>query len=738
MNKRSTAYAAAVIFLLLPAALNACAVDTHVWEQSDQSDFVRGTPKHISIRSDGRLTLAPQFTELDSTSVPYLWAVAQDSKGDLYYAGGAPTGTTTKIFVLPRHAKSKVFAELPGLEIHSIAVDSEDRVYAAVLPDAKIYRIDRYGKSQVFFDPKCKYVWSMVFDRAGNLFVATGDSGIVYRVTPAGKGTEFARTGETHARSMIIDPAGNLIVGSDPGGLVIRISPNGESFILYQADKREITSLAERDGVVYASAVGGKPVSVSGPPPVLPSNAPAVAPTGAPRAGVAPPMLPPAVGSLSAAVAGGSDVYSIQKDGFAEKVWSNSSDIVYSIAFDARGRPLLASGNAGLIYRIDSDQVSTVLLNAAPTQVTALLDGENGVVYATTGNVGNVYAIGPALEGTGTLESDVLDVNDFARWGKVHITNSLNGGSVGVETRSGNVNRPQSNWSPWASVPVSELGGQIPSPPARFLQYRLTLRASPSHESPEVSLIDVAYLPRNAAPKIQQIEIAPVNYNESPTSSALERNVMPSGAPNTLSVPAVGQKRTVSPPGPVENAAPAATLQYRKGYVTVRWSASDPNGDSLSFLVEIKGKNDSVWRVLKRNLEDRFYSFDSATLPDGQYMVRVTASDAPSNTPETALSASLISDSFTVDNTPPEIANPKVDCTGGKCHIQFTARDALSWIDKAEYSVDAGEWMALNPVNKVSDSQSLDYVLEVAGRHMVAIRVFDDDDNVVVKQFPLE
>ena len=78
----------------------------------------------------------------------------QDSKGTLYYAGGAPTGATTKIYTLSKNAKPKVFAELTGLEVHALAIDSQDRLYAAVLPDAKIYRIDASGKPQLFFDAK--------------------------------------------------------------------------------------------------------------------------------------------------------------------------------------------------------------------------------------------------------------------------------------------------------------------------------------------------------------------------------------------------------------------------------------------------------------------------------------------------------------------------------------------------------------------------------------------------------
>src|SRR5581483_10704493 len=183
MFKPSAIYGAVTLVLLVAAPYICMATDTRVWDQSDQADFTKGTPKNLSIRSDGHITLAPTFKELDSTNVPYLWADVQDSQGTLYYAGGAPTGATTKVYALPANGKPKTLAELTGLEIHALAVDKQDRVYAAVLPDAKIYRIDSTGKSQLFFDPKCKYIWSMAFDKAGDLFVATGDAGLIYKVS---------------------------------------------------------------------------------------------------------------------------------------------------------------------------------------------------------------------------------------------------------------------------------------------------------------------------------------------------------------------------------------------------------------------------------------------------------------------------------------------------------------------------------------------------------------------------
>jgi sugar lactone lactonase YvrE len=733
MNHKSVLCGAALLVLAaLPSRLSA--VDTHIWEHSDESDFSRGTIKKLSIRSDGHLMVAPQLTELDSTTVPYLWALAQDGKGTLYYAGGGPTGNTTKVYALTTGGKPKEFASLTGLEVHALAVDSQNRVYAAVLPDAKIYRIDSQGKPELFFDAKCKYIWSMAFDKSGNLFVATGDEGVIYKVTPDGKGSKFFSTGETHARSMTFDDAGNIIAGTEPSGLIIRITPAGEGFVLYQANKREVTAVAVNKGIIYATAVGNKTggLTVTGPAPVLPAAPPAVSGTGAVRTATPPPTLPPAIGSLSASISGGTELYRIEASGQAERIWTSATDIAYTIAFDAEGKPLIGTGNRGIIIRVDSDQFSTEILNTPPTQVTAFLKGANGTIYAATGNVGNVYAIGPGTESSGTLESEVLDATEFAQWGKVHINSSLNGGSTTFETRSGNLNHPENHWSPWTKVDVTELGGAIHSPAARFLQYRLTLSKSSSGASPDVSLIDIAYLPKNVAPHVTQIEMAPANYKQAPSASTLERTVLPSGSPASLTLPALGQKRSGSSLASTDANA-SATLQYSKGFITARWSASDANSDPLQFKIEIKGKNETAWRLLKDKIQDRYYAFDSAAFPDGTYQVRVTASDAPGNTPADALTSSLVGETFLIDNTPPEITVGK----SSKQTIRFTARDALSWLDKAEYSINGADWILLEPVNKVTDSQSLDYEVNGEPGQLIAVRIYDEYDNVVVKQFQL-
>ncbi|HEX3876970.1 MAG TPA: hypothetical protein VHW24_08290, partial [Bryobacteraceae bacterium] len=185
----------AAIVLTTAAALSAS--QTHTWSQGDYADFEKGVIKNLSVRSDGLLTLAPHSRELVDTSAPYLWALAQDSKGNLYTAGAgakifrvSPDGKTAE--------KPKPIADLDALGIQALAVDSRDRLYAATAPDGRIYRITGNAKPEVFYEPKAKYIWSMVFDGQGNLFVATGDPGAIDRVTPDGKGKVFFQTAETH------------------------------------------------------------------------------------------------------------------------------------------------------------------------------------------------------------------------------------------------------------------------------------------------------------------------------------------------------------------------------------------------------------------------------------------------------------------------------------------------------------------------------------------------------------
>ena len=151
------------VFLFFVCAA-AFAVETQTWEQSGTSDFEKGTLTRLSLSSDGKLTLAPVVKEVVDGSVAFLWAVARDYKGNLYLGGGGLGASKAKLLVVDPQGKSKTVAELDGVAIQAIAIDSRDRVYAATSPDGKVYRVDGTAKPETFYDPKAKYIWALAFE----------------------------------------------------------------------------------------------------------------------------------------------------------------------------------------------------------------------------------------------------------------------------------------------------------------------------------------------------------------------------------------------------------------------------------------------------------------------------------------------------------------------------------------------------------------------------------------------
>jgi hypothetical protein len=677
------------------------------------ADFDKGSLNGLSLSSEGKFTLAPAVKEVFDASAAFLWAVARDSKGNLYAGSGGLGGSKAKLFAVDASGKVKTLAELDGIGIQALAVDGNDQVYAATSPDGKVYRVDASGKADVYYDPKTKYIWALAFDRAGNLYVATGDEGEIHRVTPAGAGSVLFRTEETHARSLAVDANGNLIVGTEPGGLILRVTPAGQGFVLYQAPKREITTVAVApDGTVYAAGVGNKTAA-----PAQAAPAPAVPPAGAPPAPGRAAALPPGANPTVPAVAGGSEIYRIQTDGYPRKVWSDAQDLVYALAFDARGRLIAGTGNRGYLYRIDDDHSYTRLRSLASTEVTGLMTGRDGTLYAVTGNIGKMFAVGPATEASGSYESDVLDAGAFTYWGRVTADPEK---GVEFETRSGNVNRPQQNWSAWEKLKA----GRIASPPARFLEYRATLTGTAA-----VDEVDVAYQMKNVAPVIEETEITAANY-KFPAPVAVAAGG--SSSPGTLALPPLGRRTSNNGlSGTAGGVASTPALTWAKGQIGARWLASDDNGDTLTFKVEIRGINETTWKLVRDKIRENYLSWDSTSYPDGKYFVRVTASDAPSNPPDQALESSRETDWFLVDNTPPMITCCTVVGSVGRS-VVFTAKDALSVLGKAEYSVNGGDWQVVEPTTRLTDSTEHEYRIalpQASGERTVAVRVEDAYEN---------
>jgi hypothetical protein len=729
--KKSMLFLAGAALIL--AALPVLADNTHVWRTDRFEDFDRGTPANVSMRSDGILMLAPRFRPLADPQFTYIWAMVEDSKGRLYASGGSP-GKVVRITSDPAKPEAEVKIEtvlsIKELEVHALAVDDKDNVYAASSPDPKIYKIAPDGTSSVFCEPKAKYVWSLAWDRAGFLYVATGDKGEIFRVDAKGEMKLFFSTDDLHARSMVLEkrntPNSPLIVGTDPSGLIMRVTPKadgtGEGFVMYEAGKKEITALTvvesgPETGSIYASAVGDKPQRAA----PLPQF-----PTPQPFQNVAPPIFIPGQ-NPQPQVAGGTEVYRIQADGFPRKVWASRDDVIYALGFSPAGKVLMASGNKGKLLQLDSDVLHTALVKAPVTQLTTLLLSSKGVTYVGSGNIGKVFELRREFATEGTFESEVFDTHLFARWGRVSWKNQTpDATTVVLNTRSGNVDDPNRNWSAWSKPYKVKAGQPSDSPGARFLQWKATLASTDGKHSPLLDEVEIAYLPKNVAPVVEEVEATPGGYRSN------NNVVVPSNQPQTISLPALGQRNNNQPVAMNVFNAPMQ-LNAQHGSQGVRWAAHDDNDDQLVYTVYIRGVNETAWKLLKDRVTDKSYFWDANTFPDGSYVVKVVASDAPSNSDQDALTDEKESPAFIIDNTPPAILNMKAVREGRRVRVSFRASDALSVIHRAEYSVDGGDWQFVLPSDQIADSLIEDYSFLTgeltAAEHVIAVRVFDKCEN---------
>jgi WD40 repeat protein len=706
------------IALFISAAGLISAEGTRTWTQSKYDDFTKGTSHGVAISSNGFLELAPAFKLLATTPASAVWATVVGPDGAIYAATGGPA----RVYRVESDGKANPIFQPQELQVQALVVDKHGVIYAATNPDGKVYKIERGGAkaaakdaktigdwtSAVYFDPGTKYIWSLALDGSGNLYVATGDHGQIFKVAPNGEHSVFFKSDEPHIRVLALDGKGNLIAGSDGSGLIYRITPQGEGFVLYSTPKREITSLAiDPAGNVYAAAAGEKHGGGASPSVtiVVPggNQGPGAPAGGGPggqgsEAGVA-------INSTNPAVPGGSEVYKLAPDGTPLRIWNSRDDLVYSMAFDGQGELLAGTGNRGQIYEIDGRDSHVELLKAGADQVTALTKAPNGGLYVSTSNLGKIFLLGEAPENEASYESDVFDAHIFSRWGRAEFRGQ---GNVELFARSGNVDNPDRNWSTWKRIDF-EKRAEVTAPPARFIQWKAILH--PGNPAPRVDEVTLNYVTRNVAPEFDDVNVSlGTRYQAPPRPPNLE---------------------------PGQRFDPQPNTSHDSDSIGVKWNVHDANDDQMVYSVYYRGDGQSRWLLLKSGLSERFYSFDASLLPDGGYVIKVVASDAPSHSPEEALSSQRESDHFDVDTTPPKIEDLSASVEGNAVHVEFRAVDSFSPIRRAEYSLDAGDWHFLEPVGQLSDSktESYDFSLPIAAEgageeHVVVVRAYDRFENM--------
>jgi hypothetical protein len=162
------------------------------------------------------------------------------------------------------------------------------------------------------------------------------------------------------------------------------------------------------------------------------------------------------------------------------------------------------------------------------------------------------------------------------------------------------------------------------------------------------------------------------------------------------------------------------------------WRAEDDNRDELTYDVQYRREGDSAWKSVKKGLTDTILVWDTTSVPDGRYVVRVVASDAPSNSPATALTGDMESSAFDVDNVPPAITVSSVRRQGAQTMVAFEVRDDMSAVQRVDYSLDGDRWMPVYPKDGIADSRVEEFELTItedAARGIV-LRAADALNNV--------
>jgi len=694
---------------LVVLAASAGATEVKHFQAHSREAFLAGELSGISVDPLGRLELADRAERLSALEEPFVFTAAPHPEG--WVVG---TGNAGKVLLVDRKGGVRTLFTAPESEIFAVLAESDGTVYAGSSPAGKVYRI-RPGAAQregadgqageVFFDPEATYIWALARSAKGTLLVATGTEGKLFEVDAEGRGKVLYDSDDTHIRSLKVLPGGDVLLGTAEEGLVLRLSPDPAAAdgiavrTLFDADEPEVVALAVGPGgECYAAVVASeasfidRPGSPGSPQSGAGAAGEGTAATGEPQ-GVVTVSEGPATPVATAAAAGRGrrggaakkgELLRISREGLVESVWTFQEETVYTLLWE-RDRLWVGTGLEGKLYSWDGESL-VLEKDVDERQLVDLMPDTPGPAFVTT-NAAALYRMTGGTERGGTYTSPALDAGGVSRFGTLHWDGEAPRGSgLSFSFRSGFSAEPDRTWSEW-SKPASGTGGSVAEvslravPAGRYVQWRLELKAADG-ASPRLYGVELSYRQENLRPTIETFAaleagqiLVPANFN--PGNQVYEP-----------AHPARDGIFTTLGAGDPGSDARTKTL-WKKGYRTLRWESSDPNGDKLRYRLEFRraGSEDAPWLPVAEDLSETYLSFDSTVVPDGLYRFRLIASDAPGNDGD-ALEATQVSEPILIDHTPPTLEGMRRD--GDR--LRVTVRDGASPLSEAVLSFDAKEW----------------------------------------------
>ncbi len=629
----------------------------------------------------------------------FAWCgVLSRDRGTAYFG----TGDRGRIFAVAAAGTggARLLAQIDAPWVTALAVRPDGSLLAGSTPGGRIFAVDaKTGKSSVFAKLDAEHVWAIEYDAVRALtYAATGDGGKIFAIDAKGHSHLYWDAGDAHVMSLARD-GDALLAGTAGKALLYRVYANGRSEALHDFDADEVRAIVRGKGAIYLAVNDfDNPADTKDP-----------APTGAqPAKGTRIVTGPaPASGAIARAdaVKAKAAIYRLDDDGRIEQLFALADGYFTALLLDEKGNLFASAGSQGKIYRIAPDRTVALAADISERQALTMVQTRDGFLVGS-GDVGAIYRVRPVQGAEASYLSKVFDAETPARWGHVWWTGSRD---LVLETRSGNTGKPDASWSSFLRLAdVSHAGGEgtggIRSPGGRYLQYRATL---PGRDS-VLSDISIYYAPHNQRARITEVYLADASTSAGQST----------GGTSAAAAPSAGSAR-----------AHSSTLK-------LRWKVENPDNDELIYKLWFRQVGDSVWRPLggPDPLGKAEYDWNTDSVPDGRYAIRVWASDEKVTPADRALDFLFESPPFLVDNTKPEIRG-LATLAATPMRVIGRAHDARSVISAIEFAVDGNEWWPAQPDDGVLDERDEAFTVQLSkalapGPHIVNVRAWDSADNV--------
>ncbi len=667
------------------------ATESKVKEFKSFADFKEGTFSSIALADNGVLTLAPATQKIFDAKAQHIWQLAATGE-TIYLASGSPA----HILRLAGEKADTVFSSQKPA-VFAMATAKNKTLYFAPSPGGKLYRLQN-GQIKLFAELKVRYIWDILPEKNG-LLLATGDPGLILHLDTQAKIDTFFTSTENHIRVITRDTKGNLYAGSADHGLVFRFNKNGDPFVLYDSPETEIFNIiTAENGEIWAAGLSEK-LSRS----AIPAMKNAIKKSGNGSS------EHKSRNDLSAKPAknGGSSkgaLYKISTNGVARNFWSGAPARLQSMLRQKDGSILAGSGDSGQVFRLHPDGDIEQLLDFDAEQIVAIKPQRDGALLATA-NSGMLYKVLRKNATNGFYESTPFDAGSFTNWGSLSWRGT---GQVKFSVRSGNTGTPDETWSTWQHLPPSTRPQAIKSPTARFFQWRADFIGEA-----KLSAVSFGYKQQNIAPILENIIIHEPGI----------------AFPDAVKDGSDGDGQT--------SAVSARKKVNKTGFQSISWNMRDENGDPLSCTIAYKMQDTGNWRTMIDDYTAAVYSWDTRTLEDGIYHIKISVSDKKNNT-NNSFSTTKISEDVLVDNSVPEITAFAVRDK----KIVFQAGDKFSRIVAAYFAIDSGDWQALAPADGIADSRSEKYEIDASalkkGAHTVMVKIADERNNTAYRHLNIK